>query len=493
MIGPELTARIRHLFYAEHWRIGTIAAELALHRDTVARAVRTDRFPPVRLERPRLTDPYLPMIRETLEKYPRLRATRLFEMIRDRGYRGSVVQLRRVVRDLRPVGREAFLKLRVFAGEQGQVDWAHFGEVRIGRARRRLSCFVLTLSHSRALALEFCFDQELETFLRAHVRAFTWLRGCPRILLYDNLRSVVLERRDEAVHFHPRILELAAHYHFMPRPCRPARGNEKGRVERAIRFVRESFFAARPFTTLEDFNRQAARWRDEIAHRRPWPGDPSRTVRKVFDEERAALLPLPRHRFETDLVRTVLSRRTIYVRFDLNDYSIPPSAVGRPLMLVASDRRVRIFDGPNPAADHVRCWDRGRTVPDPAHEEALLQEKRRALGSTAGGRLAALVPDSEVFLETAFRRGESAARQSVQLLHLLDEYGAGELQVALREALERNTPRVSSVAFLLARRRRRLQSPPPPVDLSRRPELAAVDVQTPDVEVYDDLSRDSDS
>ncbi len=488
MIGPELIARIRRLFYAEHWKIGTIAAELDLHHDTVERALSTERFHPVRIERQRLTDPYVPFIREILDKHPRLRATRLYEMIRARGYSGSVNQLRRLVRDLRPVGREAFLKLRVFPGEQGQVDWASFGEVQIGRARRKLSCFVLTLSHSRALALEFCFDQKLETFLRAHVRAFTWLGGCPRVLLYDNLASVVLERRAEAVHFHPRILELAAHYHFAPRPCRPARGNEKGRVERAIRYVRESYFAARPFTTLEDFNRQAARWRDEIAHRRPWPGDSARTVQEVFDEERASLLPLPRHPFETDLVTTVSSRRTIYIRFDLNDYSIPPSAVGRPLTLVASDTRVRILQGQTQIADHARSWDRGRIVSDPNHEETLLREKRRALGSSAGGHLAAVVPESEAFLEAAFRRGESAARLTTQLLRLLEEYGAAELQGALREALERDTPRVPSVAFLLARRRRRLQNHPLPVDLSRRPELAAINVQPPDVEIYDDLS-----
>jgi len=487
MIGPELIARIRRLFYAEHWKIGTIAVALDLHHDTVERALNTERFHPVRIERQRLTDPYVPFIREVLDQHPRLRATRLYEMIRARGYSGSVNALRRLVRDLRPVGREAFLKLRVFPGEQGQVDWACFGQVQIGRARRKLSCFVLTLSHSRALALEFCFDQKLETFLRAHVRAFTWLGGCPRVLLYDNLGSVVLERRADAVHFHPRILELAAHYHFAPRPCRPARGNEKGRVERAIRYIRESYFAARPFTTLEDFNRQAARWRDEMAHRRPWPGDASRTVEQVFDEERASLLPLPQHPFETDLVTTVSSRRTIYIRFDLNDYSIPPSVVGRPLTLVASDTRVRILQGQTPIASHVRSWDRARIVSDPNHEEALLREKRRALGFTAGGRLAAAVPESEAFLEAAFQRGESAARQTTQLLHLLEEYGAAELQGALREALERDTPRVPSVAFLLARRRR-LPNRPLPVDLSRRPELAAIDVPTPDVETYDDLS-----
>ena len=245
MITAETVAHIRRLFYAEHWKIGTIAQELGLHRDTVRTALQTDRFNRAKILRPSLTDPYIDFIKETLEKYPRLRTTRIYEMIRDRGYTGSVVILRRVVARLRPVHREAFLRLRTFPGEQGQVDWAHFGAVAIGRARRRLSCFVLTLSYSRALYLEFFFDQTLENFLRGHVRAFNSWSGCPRVILSDNLKSAVLERHGDAVHFHPRLIELCAHYHFATRPCQVARGNQKGRVERTIQYIRHSFFAAR--------------------------------------------------------------------------------------------------------------------------------------------------------------------------------------------------------------------------------------------------------
>ena len=172
MIPDEQVARIRHLFHAEHWKIGTIAAELLLHPDTVRRALETDRFRSQPRLRAQLTDPYLDFLCQTLQQYPRLRATRLFQMIRQRGYPGSVTQLRRVVPELRPPQREAFLRLRTFPGESAQSDWAYFGEVRLGRARRRLSGFVLTLSFSRALWLEFFFDQSLENFLLGHVHAF---------------------------------------------------------------------------------------------------------------------------------------------------------------------------------------------------------------------------------------------------------------------------------------------------------------------------------
>src|SRR6266540_3529811 len=244
MISPEQRAQIRRLFHAEHWKIGTIATELGVHADTVRAALETERFKRGPAPRTALTDPYFDFIQQTLEQHPRLRATRLFQMLGDRGYRGSVVQLRRVVASLRPPRQEAFLRLTTLPGEQAQADWASFGTVTIGSAQRRLSCFVLTLSYSRALYLEFFFDQTIENFLLGHVHAFCDWSGCPRTILYDNLKAVVLERCGNAIHFHPRLLELCGHYHFAAQPCRPFRGSEKGRVERAIQYIRHSFFAA---------------------------------------------------------------------------------------------------------------------------------------------------------------------------------------------------------------------------------------------------------
>jgi transposase len=494
MIAPEMVAKIRHLFHAEHWKIGTIATELDLHRDTVRSALETDRFNRPKKDRAsRKTDPYVDFIRQTLAQYPRLRSTRIFQMIRVRGYEGGSSQLRRLIARLRPPAHEAFLKLRTFPGEQAQADWADFGEVQIGRARRRLSCFVMTLSYSRALALSFYFDQSLENLVYAHVEAFNQFHGCSRVILYDNMRSVVLARHGDDVQFHPRILELAAHYHFAPRPCRPARGNEKGRVERSIRFIRESFFAARPFTTLEDFNRQAKIWCNEIAHPRPWPQNDSKTVEEVFLEEQPCLLPLPVHAFEKDRLIPVSSGKTIYLRFDLNDYSIPPAATERPLNLAVSPSWIRILEGDDEIARHRRSWDRHQVIEDPDHRQALLNEKRRALGSSPSGRLRLAVPESEALLEETFRRGERTGRSTTQLLQLLDDYGDEELRSAIRLALERATPRVSSVTYILNQRRRSHQLRVlRPVELSRRPDLADLHVQPHDSNTYDELSDNDD-
>jgi transposase len=489
MIAPETRAEIRRYFYAAHWKIGTIARELGVHPDAVRQAIEVERFHPAPALRASLVDPYLEFVRQTLEQHPRLRATRLYQMIHARGYRGSVVQLRRAVARLRPPVREAFLRLQTFPGEQAQVDWAHFGQVAVGRARRTLSCFVMTLSWSRALYLEFFFDQTMENFLRGHVHALEAFTGSPRVILYDNLKSAVLERRGNEIHFHPRLLELCAHYHFVARPCQVRAANQKGRVERAIRYIRDSFGAGRSFTTLAEWNRQAWEWRDRVAHprRRPGAGDDTRSVAEAFTEEQSRLLPLPQHPFPTDLVMTVCSRKTIYVRFDLNDYSILPEVVGRPLSLVASDTEVRILDGTTEIARHPRSYDRGQEVLHPPHQQALLQAKRKAYDATPLGRLALLAPESETLIDQAFAQGESAGSQTAQLLKLLDLYGPAALRRAMTEALERNTPRASSVAFLLRRQPR--PAAKLAVDLSRHPEAQSIEVRPHDLETYDELAR----
>jgi transposase len=182
MIDGELRARIRRLFFAEHWKLGTIAVELGVHYDTVARAVETERFiSHQRPVRPMLLDPYKEFIAQTLELHPRLRATRLLEMIKGRGYAGSAVQLRRYVATVRPTAKaEAYLRLSTLPGEQAQVDWGQFGKIRVGKALRPLSCFVLVLSWSRAMYARFTLDQRLESFLRGHILAFNpWVLLAP--------------------------------------------------------------------------------------------------------------------------------------------------------------------------------------------------------------------------------------------------------------------------------------------------------------------------
>jgi len=464
MISPEQRAEIRRLYYAEHWRVGTIATTLGVHHDTVRHAIEADRFiRPGAQIRPSALDPYKPFVLATLEQYPRLRATRLYEMLGARGYAGSAVQVRRWVRTVRPAARaEAYLRLETLPGEQGQVDWGNFGALPIGRARRVLSCFVLVLSWSRAVYARFALDQTLESFLRGHVEAFAALGGAPRTILYDNLKSVVLDRAGDHIRFHPRVLELAGHDHFAPQPCAPYRGNEKGKVERMIQYLRHSFFAARRFRSLEDLNAQLARWIAEVAHARPLPGSGhDQLVREALAAEQPRLLPLPAHPFACELVRPAVSGKTPYLRFDGNDYSIPHALVRRPLTLVVSETLLRVLDGVTEVACHGRSYDRSQQVEEPAHLAALAREKRRAHELRGRDRLRALCPEAEPFLDALARRGEPLASHTTALLRLLDQYGASALNAALRDALRRGAVSAPSVAHLLDQRARARRQPPP--------------------------------
>jgi len=491
VIPESKRAEIRRLFYAEHWRIGTIASELGLHASTVRTALETARFNLRTEVRPSRLDPYTDFIRSLLEQYPKLRATRIHEMIAARGYEGSEVQTRRLVRRLRPRPvAEAYLRLRTLPGEESQVDWGHFGKIQVGRAQRPLSAFVMVLGWSRAIHVLFTLDQTMESFLRGHVEAFNYLGGSARTLLYDNLKTAVLARQGQVIEFHPRLLELAGHYHFLPRPCAVARGNEKGRVERQIRFLRDRFFAARSFRDIDDLNAQFLRWRSDRAHARPCPGDPDKTVEEALEEERPKLLSLPEHPFECQRVEGKTSGKTPYLRFDRNDYSIPPEFVRKPLTLVATHDTVRILDGAVEVASHPRCYDRGREIEDPRHIEALVELKRAARAPKGRDRLLSQLRSAEAFFERLLERDVPLAQATRQLARLLDEYGQAATDAALARALERETFSLSSVALWREQQRRKQHAlPRVPIELPDRPGVRQLAVPPHDLETYDDLSK----
>jgi transposase len=454
MIDDDLRAKIRRLHYAEHWPVGTIASQLGVHHDTVRRAVGLI-APDGNAVRGSKLDAYKPFVRATLEEYPRLRASRIAAMLRGRGYVGSDVVVSRYVRTVRPVSREAFIRVTTLPGEQGQVDWGSFGKVAVGHAKRALSCFVLVLGWSRRIWARFFLDQQIDNFIHAHVLAFRKLRGVPRVVLYDNLRSVVLERVGDHVRFHPRVLELAGHYHFEPRPCAPYRPNEKGKVERAIRYLRESFFAARRFRDVDDLNAQLEDWLAGTADERTCPTDPARrSVRECFEHERPLLMPLPEHDHDSVRSREVIARKQPFVRFDLNLYSVPHELVGERLTLLAGTDEIRITRGFAVVARHRRCWDRDQVIEDPAHAVALTAERRRAKDTRSRDRLRSSCPSADALIASLAKRGSSLGADVVRLCKLLDQHGADALEEAMRIALEREARSAATVAYVLEQRRR---------------------------------------
>ena len=492
MITPAQRAEIRRLYFGEHWKVGTIAAALGVHHETVRAAVLHETGGVRRgVSRPSALDPFLPFVRDTLAQYPRLRATRLHEMLRQRGYPGSAVQVRRLVRRLRPqTTAQVYRRVVTLPAEQAQVDWGTFGKVRIGHGVRAVSGFVMVLGYARALFALFTLDQTLESFLRGHVAAFEALGGSALTLVYDNLRSAVLDRRGTAIQFHPRLLELAGHYHFAPRPCTPARGNEKGKVERQIQYLRHAFFAARPLRDLDDLNAQFGRWRDEIAHQRRHPEQRDRTVADLWAQERPRLLPLPAHPFETELLRAVRSGQTPYVRVDRNQYSIPHTHVRQPLTLVASGTQVRVLDGQTEVARHRRSYDTGQTLEDPAHLDGLRAATRHANVHTARDRRRVTVPVTATLFERLAARGAARRPPAVRLLALLDDYGPQELTAAITLALDRDALGAGSIAHLLeTRRRQRGRKPPVRLVLPDRPGVRDLDVRPHHLESDDALTR----
>ena len=493
MITPEQHAEIRRLYFGEHWKIGTIVAQLGVHPDTVRAAVAVDgRVVRRGACRRSILDPYLPFVRETLAQYPRLRTTRLYAMLRPRGYSGSVTLLRRLVRELRPATRVAlYRRLVVLPAEEAQVDWGAFGSIRIGRGTRSLSGFVMVLSYSRALFAHFTLDQTLESFLRGHVDAFQVFGGSARTLVYDNLKSAVLERQGSAIRFHPRLLDLAGHYHFAPRPCTPARGNEKGKVERQIRYLRDGFFAARTFRDVDDLNAQFAHWRDDSAHQRPHPEQRDRTVAQVLVDEQPRLLPLPAHPFETDLLRPVVSGKLAYVRFDRNSYSIPHTHVRQPLTLLANATTVRLVVGADEIARHARSYDTGITIEDPTHLEGLLTATHhQANASSTRDRLRLAVPITATLFARLAERGDVLRPHLIRLHALLDDYGPQELTAAVALALDRDALGAGSISHILeTRRRHQGRRPPVPMILPDRPGVTNLTLTPHRLESYDDLSR----
>jgi transposase len=412
--------------------------------------------------RPSKRTPYTPYLAERLQAGV-WNARVLLRELQERGYAGGYTILKDYLRPQRQAARTvAVRRFETPPGHQAQVDWGLLGVLEQEAERQKVWGFAFTLGYSRAMVIDIALDQRLGTFLRLHEEAFQQLGGVPAEILYDRVETVWLgtDERGE-VRWHPVFLDFARSWGFTPRLCRPYRAQTKGRVERAISFLRHSFFAARSFSSVADLNAQLARWILEEAHAHHVPGRPDQRVADALAEEQPRLLPLPEHPFACELVRPVTSGKTPYVRFDANDYSIPHVLLRRPLTLIASETRVRLVDGTTEVACHVRSYDRSQRIEEPAHLAVLTQAKRRAHELRGRDRLRAACPHADTFLDALVRRDAPLAAQTSRLLRLLDHVGVGAPDAALAEALAREAISAASVAHLLEQQRRARHLPPP--------------------------------
>lgn len=485
-VRTETEAEILRLFFAEHWKRGTIVAQMGVHPDVVNRVTGNVGMKP---GTPRVSacvlDPYKPFVVETLTQYPRLRSTRLLDMIRERGYTGSIRTLRRCVKVVRPKAKaEAFLRIDTLPGEQAQIDWAHVGEFAVTGGKRQLWVFLMVLAYSRACFAELVLSLDVHSLRRSLVRAAAFFGGVTRQWLFDNPKTVVIERRGELVRFHPDLLDVAAELHVQPRVCAPRKPHEKGGVERAVRYFRDRFFAARSFHSIDHGNAQLLEFIENIAHRRPHPRFPDRTVADVFDEERPRLLTLPDPLPSTDVVTPVSVDKTAFVRLDTNQYSAPAAYACATLTLVASDTELRLLDGDREVARHTRCWGRHQRIESPAHRAELLQEKRAARELKSRDRLRAEVPGAEILLARWFDAGRNVGSLAAQVLQLLDAYGAAVLNDAVAEMLTRGTHDPGALAILCEQRRHGPAQPPLAIHFSEH--VRERDVIPHDLGGYDD-------
>ncbi|HEY0633686.1 MAG TPA: IS21 family transposase [Thermoleophilaceae bacterium] len=468
-VSPDAEAEIRRLFFAEHWKRGTIAAQLALHPDVVERVI--GHLGPKPKAVPALVpaplELFVGFLDETLARYPRLVGTRLFDMLRARGYRGSLRTLRRHLRRVRPMPkREAFLRLQPLVGEQAQVDWAHVGYLQVPGGRRALWVFVIVLAYSRAMWAELVLDLSVHSLRRSLVRAAVFFGGCARQWLFDNPKTVVLERHGDAVRFHPGLLEIAGALRVEPRVCGVRKPQEKGGVERAIRFLRERFFAARTLHSVAQGNAQLLEFLTTLAAPRPHPRWPDRSVADVFAEERRHLLALPAVLPSTALVQPAHVDKTAFVRFDGNAYSAPSIFARATLTLVADDERVRLLNGAEEVASHIRAWGRRQWIEEPAHRAALLEQKRAAKHLKGRDRLRAEVDGIDRLFERWVEAGRNLGSMTARTLTLLDLYGADVLRAAVHDAMGRGTHDPGALAILCEQARCALARPVPiPLEL----------------------------
>ena len=328
---------------ANHLSTGQLAESLGLDIKTVRHWIGRPYTPRVRVRRTSKLDPFKGRIVGWLDAHP-LTAQQVFQRLLDAGYTGGISIVKDYVHTIRPRRREAFLTLAFAPGEVAQVDWGEWGTIAVGNTRRRLSFFVMVLAWSRQMYVEFFLSQSMEQFLAAHVNAFQAL-GVPQKVMVDNLRCAVLRHvRGGPVEFNPRYLDFARHFGFEPVACAPAKGNEKGRVERGVGYVKTNFLNGLDLPEFAALNPAAQVWLESVANVRLHRETQRRPV-DLWREELAHLQAMNARPFDVGRVMSLRANRQFRVTLDTNHYSVPARFAGQALTLKAYPDRVCLYQG----------------------------------------------------------------------------------------------------------------------------------------------------
>jgi transposase len=363
--------------------VSAIGRQLGLDRKTVRRYIVRGLEPPKyspRAPRPRVTDPFLGYLRQRVTSFPGLTGRRLLRELKERGYVSGYTAVTDVLRELRPPAQPGFeARFETEPGEQAQVDLARFEVVFMDDPGviRIVWLFSMVLGFSRLIWARFVVHQDLQTILRCHIAALEAIGGAPREILYDRMKTAVIgEDADGLVIYNRALVDLARHYRFQPRACRPYRPKTKGKVERPFRYIREDFFLAGSFRNLDDLNVQLRHWLDTVANPRVH-ATTQRVVNEAFAEEKPALksLPLAPYRAVLKLERRVSHEGLVSIGGNL--YSVPDTTRRRIVDVHVLADEIRIFEDGVLIASHAPLEGRDRTRLDPAHRKIAAPTRRR--------------------------------------------------------------------------------------------------------------------
>lgn len=473
---------------AQHLTAVQLADSLGLDVKTVRHWMARPYAPRVRVQRHSKLDSFKGRIVGWLDAHP-LTAQQVFQRLKDAGYEGGISIVKDYVHRIRPQQREAFLTLAFAPGEVAQVDWGEYGTIAVGNTRRRLSFFVMVLAWSRQMYVEFTLSQTMEQFLAAHINAFNAL-GVPKKVMVDNLRCAVLRHvRGEPAQFNPRYLDFARHYGFEIVACAPAKGNEKGRVERGVGYVKGNFLTGLELPDFAALNPAARVWLETVANVR-LHRETQRRPADLWAEERAHLQAANPRLFDVGRVLAVRANRQFRVTLDSNRYSVPARFAGQAVTLKVYPDRLCVYHGEALIARHGRSFEHHRDIEDPDHPKALLAQRRHARDAQALKRFLGLSPLAAKYHAGLLERRGHALSHVRKIVALADIHGDQAVVRALTDALAFEAFSSEYIAHLIDARGRQLPEPSPLL-LMRRQDMLDLELPPADLSAYPDLPAHS--
>lgn len=484
MIGYQRYCQIKQAAAAGR-NASQIAAELGLHRQTVAAWLGRQRYERSRgAQRPRRSklDAYRAAVARLIDAYP-LSAMQVWHKLKEQGYDGGYSIVKEYIRRIRPKTTEAFLTLKFAPGQCAQVDWGSFGSVEVDGTRRALSFFVFVLGHSRWLHVEFTLGQSQEWFLGCHQRAFEALGGVPQEVMVDNCKTAVLSHvpGTEPV-YNAQYLDFARHYGFRIKACGPGHPQSKGIVENAVAYVKKSFLCGRQITRFEELNPAVKLWLDTVANVREHGATKTRPIDRLA-EERAQLLALNPQPYAAVQTRSVRASRRCRVTIEANRYSVPPKYAGAMLTAQLSSDLVRLYAETTLVAEHVRRFGRRLDVENPDHVRELEAQKKTGARQRLLLQFLELTPAAGPYHRALAERRMNAGHHLNRILELIPAYGAPAVAAAIESAYDLGAYSSDYIINLLEQRARRLPQAGP-LHLTRAVDALQLELPAPDLTPY---------